>query len=296
MVPGGRAATRVTEFGHFDHGAQYFTVQNHRFDAAVSAWNGQGTVQPWHGRMIAFSRGQMFEKGMSMVRHVAQPAMSDLGRTMAAGLDVRLSTKVDQLERRAGLWQLRAADGRDLSLRGFDAVVLALPSTQAAPLLQGHSALAQRVAEVTWAPSWAGMLALAQPSGADFDGAFINDDPILGWVARDSGKPQRPRVAGVAERWTLHANPRWSEENLELDPAHAAQWLLRAFSARVGRALQPRWMAAHRWRYATPVNPLPQLCLWDADARIGCAGDWCGGPRVEGAYLSGLALAEAMLD
>jgi len=50
-----------------------------------------------------------------------------------------------------------------------------------------------------------------------------------------------------------------------------------------------------RWPHATPINPLPQPCLWDGAQRLGIAGDWCGGPRIEGAYLSGLALAEAAL-
>jgi predicted NAD/FAD-dependent oxidoreductase len=50
-----------------------------------------------------------------------------------------------------------------------------------------------------------------------------------------------------------------------------------------------------KWTFATPLNPLPQRCLWDQDQRLGMAGDWCGGPRIEGAYLSGMALAEAAL-
>jgi predicted NAD/FAD-dependent oxidoreductase len=52
---------------------------------------------------------------------------------------------------------------------------------------------------------------------------------------------------------------------------------------------------ALKWPHATPVNPLPQRCLWDRTQQLGMAGDWCGGPRIEGAYLSGLALAEALL-
>ena len=74
-------------------------------------------------------------------------------------------------------------------------------------------------------------------SGAGFEGAFINDDPILGWVSQDSAKPGRERIPGVAERWVLHAKPRWSQEYLDMEPEQVGQWLLRAFSARLGRAL-----------------------------------------------------------
>jgi predicted NAD/FAD-dependent oxidoreductase len=296
-VPGGRAATRVTEHGNFDHGAQYFTVQSHRFDNEVAAWSRTGVVRRWSGRVIAFSDRRVIEKAMSVDRYVGAPGMNEVARHLATGLDVRLSTKIEAVSAstgRRGLWHLHPTDGRELAVGGFDALVVAVPAPQAATLLKGLTDLAAAVQTVQWAPCWAAMLALARPSGVDFDGAFINDDPILGWVARDSAKPDRAAVQGIAERWVLHAKPRWSQEYIDMAPEQAGQWLLRAFSARIGRALKPRALAAQRWRFATPVNPLSQSFLWDARKRIGLCGDWCNGPRVEGAYLSGLALADAI--
>ena len=37
-------------------------------------------------------------------------------------------------------------------------------------------------------------------------------------------------------------------------------------------------------------------CVIDPKLQLAACGDWCGGPRVEGAYLSGLMLAERLLD
>ena len=64
---------------------------------------------------------------------------------------------------------------------------------------------------------------------------------------------------------------------------------------RISGTLTPLKMRAIFWPQATPLNPLPQLFVWDERDRLGVAGDWCGGPRVEGAFLSGQALAEAVL-
>jgi predicted NAD/FAD-dependent oxidoreductase len=294
-MPGGRAATRDVDAGSFDHGAQYFTVSHHRFEPIAQAWLDRRLVRRWRGRIVAFSNGVLVDKTSPTERFVGTPGMSAIGRALMEGLEVRLNTRVQRMDRRGGLWLLYDDRGRELSVSGFDAVCLAVPSPQAVQLLAGQSSLGLTLAAVDWEPCWAAMLALSRASGVDFDGAFVNDDPILGWIGRDSAKPGRATVAGVAERWVLHARPRWSRQYASMEEAQAAQWLVRAFSARVGRPVAPQYLAAFRWRYATPVNPLPTRFLWEAQERIGVAGDWCNGPRVEGAYLSGQALAEAVV-
>ena len=51
-----------------------------------------------------------------------------------------------------------------------------------------------------------------------------------------------------------------------------------------------------RWRFATPRTIWPEPC-WVASgmAPLALAGDAFAGPRVEGAVLSGLAAADALL-
>ena len=52
---------------------------------------------------------------------------------------------------------------------------------------------------------------------------------------------------------------------------------------------------AHRWLYSRPVESLPESSLWDESNWLGACGDWCGGPRVEGALKSGISLAGRVL-
>lgn len=292
--PGGRVATRLTEHGSFDHGAQYLTVHTHRFESHVQRWRAAGVVAPWTGPLIAFSHRQVIESPLAAERLVGVGAMSALGRHLAQGLDIALETRVARLERRGGLWTLFDEHNRPLAMRGFDAVVVTAPSPQTAELLRDLTPLAAAAAAVPWEPCWTALLALSRSTGVDYEAAYVGDDPILGWISRDDRKPERARVAGVAERWVLHANARWTRKYLELAPEAAAHWLGRAFSARVGKPVTVRSLIAHRWRYAMPARPLAEPFLWDGSARIGVAGDWCGDPRVEGAYLSGLALAEVV--
>jgi hypothetical protein len=292
--PGGRAATYVDRGGAYDHGAQYFTASEEPFVEEVRRWQAAGAAGRWFGRIGSFDKGGLLDKSASAERHVAVPEMGRLGGLLAEGLDVRCSTAIEAVRFGPDGWHLESA-GQGVLQAPFDALLVALPSQPAADLLEGMTPLVDLARSVTWDPCWAVTMALAQETGAGFDGAFINDDPILGWAALDSVKPGRGRTAGIAERWVLHARPQWSQRYADIEPQDACRWLIRSFSARLRISLNP--VAAHGrlWRHATPVNPLPQRCLWDRERRVGMAGDWCGGPRIEGAFLSGLALAEAVL-
>ena len=140
---------------------------------------------------------------------------------------------------------------------------------------------------------WAVLTAFHQPLGAAFDGGYITDSP-LSWAARDSSKPGRD---AEPETWTLHASPEWSEENLELEPVQVVQTLLSGFFAAAGiDEAAPRESWAHRWRFALPPEPLEDRFLFDEKLGIGACGDWCAGPRVEGAWLSGRAIAKKIIE
>lgn len=292
---GGRAATWIDGAGPFDHGAQYFTAESDRFIEVVQRWEAEGIVQPWRGRIVAFSNGTIEDKSESVERFVAVPGMRRLGVHLAKGLDIHYGTTVTGLQLDGGRWSVICGEAGGASKQPFDAVCIAIPSPAAAGLLSGDAPIQELAKTVQWDPCWSAIAALPQPSGADFDGAFINDDPILGWAARDSAKPRRGSVDGVAERWVLQAKPSWSRRYADMEPIEAGHWLVRSFSARLRRSLVPLRLHAFHWAFATPLNPLPHDYLWDAKRKLGMAGDWCGGPRIEGAFLSGEALAEAVL-
>ena len=184
--------------------------------------------------------------------------------------------------------RLRVVDGGD---QPFERVQV--PAPQALPLLTAAPALAAQVQTVRMRPTWTLMTAFGQPLDLPFDGAFVHGSEVLSWAARDNSKEGRPG----AECWVLHARHGWSETHLEDEPAAVGQALLAAFSAAAGRALpEPTLVLPHRWRYAVPERPLSEPFLTALSGRLGLCGDWCGGPRIEGAFLSGRALARHLLD
>jgi predicted NAD/FAD-dependent oxidoreductase len=286
--PAGRISTRRAAVP-FDHGAQYFTTRDEAFQAEVARLMLEDVVAEWSPRIVAIDRiGGAARPSSDLPRFVGVPGMNAIAQALAAPLDVQVNVTVTAVERVADGWHLKAS-GEDLPGR-FDAVVLTAPPVQTATLLGAHP-LAEQAAAARMAPCWAVMTSWADAVDVPYDAAFVNEGP-LAWIARDGSKPGRPHP----HTWVLHASPTWSTEHLEQTPDEVLPMLLDAFEAIVRRPLPTlAFSTAHRWRYAYVTSVIDEPYLWDATDRIGAAGDWCRAPRVEGAWLSGRALAGAML-
>lgn len=293
---GGRMATRRVESPtgdhdelFFDHGAQYFTARNERFCEFVDSWLSEGLVQIWSGKIAVLQSGIVKEiKGDDIARYVATPRMNSVTKYLGRNLDVQFQTRVTSLTRCNSVWQLRS---EDTVLGNFDVVVVTAPAPQTAELLIDSPHLKAKANSVKTAGCWAAMLAFNHSLDNNFDAAFVHDSPIS-WLSKNSSKPAREQTP---ETWVVHASPQWSDSHMEDDAAD----VLDSLKAEFFRVLSVSpsstiYQAAHRWRFAIP-EPLTAPCLYDDQLQIGACGDWCAGPRVEGAFLSGLAIADRIL-
>jgi hypothetical protein len=215
--------------------------------------------------------------------------MSAVTRHLADALNIRWSTRAQHV-RNEGRGIVLAHEHGD-SLGSYDALIVSAPPEQSAELLAKLTPLVDQATAVRMAPCWAVMLAFGQPLELPFDGAFIHDTAVV-WAARNSSKPGR----GANECWVLHADSAWSFDHFDLAPEEVVHRLTASFFSAVDSLpVEPVFAAAHRWRYAKAQNPLDDGCLWDRQAMIGLCGDWCCNSRIEGAFLSGAAMAGRVL-
>ncbi len=173
----------------------------------------------------------------------------------------------------------------------FDLLIVSAPAPQAQELLRSAAPqIARHASAVQYTPTWAAMLAFEDAGELDYDGLFF-DDGILRWAARNDSKPGR-----AGNTWVLHAAPDWSAANLEVAAAEVIADLSAAFCAATG--MNPSNIqagSAHRWLYSLVPSPLDVGALWHAELQLGVCGDWCNGARIEGAFLSGHAVAGRIL-
>lgn len=262
---GGRLATRRTEFGGIDHGAQYLSADGPAFRRFLDGLSEAGALAEW-----------------TTGRWVGMPGMSGAVRPLADGLDIQLGTEISAIEETDAGLVLHAGDRRH---GPFDHVALTCPAPQALRLWPGAAA---RLAPVEMAPCYTGLYAFDAPlPGPE---TLRTETGALGWVARNGAKPGR-----TGETWVVQASPGWSAANLEREKDEAAALLFAELTALLGVALpRPVHIAGHRWRHAFATQPLGVPCFCDGPVVIG--GDWCLGARAEDAWNSGRAIADAMLE
>ena len=298
---GGRMATRRAEWidadgvvhrAAFDHGAPAFTARSAAFQAFIDEAVGDGVLARWEPVMAPGSHRNL--DGLAL--WVGTPDMPALCRRLAGELPLARGRAVDEIARAGdGGWRL-LAQGELLGEGVFDAVVLAMPPAQAAALLAPHHEdWARHARAVPMQPCWTLMGAEAGAAPA-WDLAWPTRGP-LAWVIRDAAKPGRAAQADGLQRWVVHATAAWTATFLE-SPADEVQARLHAELERtLGRPVRWTHVAVHRWRYALAPRTASaqQPFWWDAALGLGVCGDFFSGAGVEGAWLSGRALASAIV-
>jgi renalase len=291
---GGRMSTRGTSIGSFDHGAPYFDVSDARFKKALEI--SASRIAPWRGFS---SKAMIALPGMSaLVTHWAMPFLKQESQLHQLSMETQVTGfEAGFLNREK--WQIRSTkhDIRQDVVEGFDAIILAVPSVQAAVILgnSGQSKLQTVVQKVPMQPRWTMMIGFENNKNTNwksqgFSGLQMQDS-CISWISSEMSKVGRTG----AERYTIHASTDWSERHVESEHETIQNNMLSAFARLTGITTEPTFQQVHLWRYAQAAKPLGQTHIWDQSKSIGVCGDWCLGNTVEHAFVSGLELAMQVL-
>ncbi|MFZ4518540.1 MAG: NAD(P)/FAD-dependent oxidoreductase [Microthrixaceae bacterium] len=280
---GGRLATRRILDARLDHGAQFFTQRGPEMAALVAELDGAGVLRTW-------CRGFGVEDGHP--RYVVEGGMNGLAKYLAAGLrDVRTGTEVLAVHRVDGGWRTEW-DGGSVTA---PSLLLTAPVPQTLALLDRGGVeldpgIRPALETVDYDAAIALLVVLDGPPALPSPGAVKPTSGPFGFVADNAA-----RLGGGRHALTLHCTPRYSRTHLDDDPERLAEQLLRAALPWTGGAGVAE-VQVKTWRYAAPRQLWPEPCCVavDGDEPLVLAGDAFDGPRVEGAYVSGLAAAVAL--
>ena len=272
--PGGRMASRTLHGRTVDLGAGYFTVSDPGFAVVVADWTRRGLALPWTDTFGTATPAGRGADRPGPVRHRAPGGLRSLVEDLAEGLDVRSGHDV-----------ARIGPGPQVDGEAYDVVVLAMPDPQALRLLDDSHPAARQA--LTGRP-WDAVIAVAAgwPERSwDLDAVFVNDSPVLSFVADDGrrrGDLAPVLVAHTAS--TLAARHLDAPDTVVPEVVAALRELL--------DVPEPAWTAVQRWTYAKPRGDREQP--YGRYGRLGLCGDGWGRSKVETAWRSGALLGRAL--
>ena len=296
---GGRLATRRIGQGRADHGAQFFTVRSPLFAGWVERWQALGLVYQW---ATGWSDGSLADTpadghpryavygGMNaLAKHLAEQVTLE-GAAIRTGVRVMAVAPASKDE--PG-WELETADGAITVAR---AAVLTAPAPQSLAMIDaGQTRLAQgdrrALAAIDYAPCLCGLFSVRGGVALPAPGAVQRPDHDITWIADNQRKGISPEATIV----TVHGGPAWSAAHYDESDAAVLPLLEDALRPWLDNGAEIVAGEVKRWRYAVPLTlHAERLLRADAPAPLYFGGDGFGGPRVEGAVLSGLAIGHAL--
>lgn len=281
---GGRMATRRMAGGRLDHGAQYFTVREAPFQKYVDQWLEAGIIKEW----FRYLSGDTGAGGHP--RYCGVRGMTDVPKYLAGNLLVHRSEHACRLRRTGAGWAVETLTGKRYSGRHL---VITAPLPQALALLDVSDITlpdphAAAFRSIHYEKGLASLAILDGPSGLPEPGGIKVGGGILTWIADNRMKGISPDVNAV----TLHADPEFAAHHWDSPNELRGRLMIDAAAAFIAANIVE--YDCHRWGFAIAHEPWPERCFNDDKMKLTMAGDAFGGPRIEGAALSGIAAAAAV--
>jgi hypothetical protein len=288
--PGGRLASKRIGPVRADIGAQFFTVRDGRFQSVVDAGLSFGAIKPWNPRMGYLTTQGIDSSPDTQLRFVGTPYMNAFGRFLADGLQIETEVRIANIQKRNNGYQLTTTKHEEFTA---NKVIVTTPVTQMSDLLTGFEtkAISDRfLMDPTWTLVMKTESQLQDRGGTPLDACFGGDDPVIDFISMERSKPGRENNFVV-----IQSNPDWAAKHIGQTAESVADVLCDAVRQRTGIIGEP--LLAHRWSFARPKDPsvVSQKGLFQVDDGLWIAGDYLFGGRIEGAYLSGLEVAERLL-
>lgn len=287
---GGRMATRRIAGGAADHGAQFFTVRDPEFGVFVERWIAEGLVFEW---ARGWSDGSLATTRDGHPRYAAHGGMNALAKQLAKGLDARVKVNLVTVKPVDGGWQVVDESG---TTQRAKAVLLTPPVPQSLKLLSAVELNGQdrtALEAISYSPSLTGMFVLDREIRLPSPGAIQRLHANIHWIADNHRKGISPgAVVVTAQAGATYSRQLWERSDEQILAAFKVDLLPVLGDAKIVEA------QLKRWRYSQPEQIYLERCLVAADqpAPLAFAGDAFGGPRIEGASLSGLAAGRALVE
>jgi renalase len=294
---GGRMATRRLEGQRFDHGAQFFTVRSPLFKEATERWLRDGIIKEW-------TKGfQKHVDGHS--RYIGSSGMNQLAKQLASNLPTQqivLNEKIITIAVTQDSIVVASEGGFEAKAR---AVVITTPIPQSLDLIESTNrpsdfeGVKEILSKVAYNPCIAIMGFFDSDELPLLDLPIQSQDASISFLADNFSKGLSTQKGAL----TIHLSSIESRRLFDTDDKAIVDYVCNQlqYLFKIGRVSKPSAYSIQRWRYASPITTISSSYLeWSgpdsSGPKVFFAGEAFSGAKVEGAFLSGHAVAQRRMS
>lgn len=305
----GRAATRRKNGHHYDHGANFFRLDDPVVARLIQHELPSDDLAEIPGDVHTFDASGIITPGdpaqNAVPKWTYRDGISSLGKQLLQAsplAEVVRETRITRIESTDGIWRTIDQNGNH---RGpWKQLLITIPPPQAVDLLRDSDIVADLLkwlGKISYHSQFSFILGYDRPPLADRGfHALVNADGAhpIAWLSFEEDKPGH--IANGASAIVAQMSPDWTHRHYETPPESLLPEVVRLASALLQMDLHPPdWWDSQRWRYAHPVRDSPSI---PSNLPPSCpdglhfAGDgWVGKGRVPLAIKTGLDAAERII-
>jgi len=283
---GGRLATRrvgekAQTMGIVDYGAPFFAPRTSRIINMLQDWEKLHMVKKWPETTVSGEPQ----------KYIGSRGMRSVAIHLATSLRIIQSEKVIQMNQDSS-WTVTTENGNKYRA---SILFITAPVPQSLALLDRNQIFVEETAreqlnrvEYDHCLSLFGLL--GSSSQRDHPGANLNQEEPFQWIA-----DHQRRGISALPAYTVHLSHTFSQQHWETPQQEIISQLSPEIMKKFGAPLKT--IHLHRWKFANAKRTYPEaFFLQLKPLPMVLAGDGFGPGGIEGAVLSGLAAAEALLE
>ena len=289
---GGRIATRRAEPYQFNHGAQYFKVENKEFKDFVQPLMVNKIIKPLKTNQIEILNKNVIKrtKIYNQQYFTAGSKMNSVVKYLINNnFSIKLLCKIEKILKENDNWFI--IDSNKVSYGPYNWLFITIPPNQAIEILYNNFKFLDIIKKIKMRSCYSLMLGFDEIKEFDFDTALFLDEDVK-WLSISK------KILEKKEYYNLLINSSYNfaEQNINGSKDKISNYLIKQVSDILQCELNNyKHKALHFWKYAMSEKNNNLGSLFDEDLKVIVCGDWCMNGKVEGAFLSAKNAANKLL-
>lgn len=276
---GGRSSNRKFSKGmSFDHGVQYVSPKDKKFEIFVKNLQKRGVLKVWKGNHIDFTF-----KDKQTEKYIGKKGNNDLCKFLLKKVKVYYQHKLKKIVFNSNFWTVFFENGSKYSYKNL---ILTCPYPQLNSLSKKYMPKYLQSLDVKMKPNITIMCAYKKNKKIPLSSIRFNNK-LLGWSANENSKD---RFKSNLTLWTIQSTETFAKKyinNYRVNSLNIYDQMINEFEKLTGfKKKDIVYKSIHGWKYSYSNQSTKYKNIWSKKNKIGFCGDWFQGPKIENAWIS----------